>query len=144
MVHANILKNLDARDNESMQVTLNQIHYGSIKASREVNEIKYALKIKEKKTSFREGIRFTKNPNKVNGEHVVKEFVKLFEHLIEPGVFSDALKGEGVISGCWLNTSQNIGHMQCLKSSNGWCSYKFVQKCSSIKEVNQDTFQSQS
>ncbi|KAL8103192.1 hypothetical protein AgCh_027651 [Apium graveolens] len=84
-VHPNILRDLHARDNEDINVALNQIHYGSLKTSRVVNMKKLMLK---------QGLSAQVQDYGLQDEELVNaelEFIRAYSKFIDPGVLELAL-----------------------------------------------------
>lgn len=96
LVHPNTLINLNIKDNESIRMALNQIHYGSLKVSRQVNESKG---VNDNINPVREEVNTHKGADSNNvgewfkGEKLILYFIKSFSQLVEPGVLLDAMKG---------------------------------------------------
>lgn len=76
-VYPNIIDQLNIRNNEDIRMELNQTHYGSLKVSRDVRNLKEAATIYQ-----------TKNHNR----KVIFEFLESFRHQIEPSVLAETVK----------------------------------------------------
>ncbi|KAK1401498.1 hypothetical protein POM88_001103 [Heracleum sosnowskyi] len=126
LVHPNVLKSIHKKDNESFRMALNQIHYGSLKASRDLTNLRNeftatiaSLKegAKNNEDIIAEKAKITSFQHKIQDERdFVRDFLETFKHLIELGVYEDAIK----VNDKALSLALGIIHQKTLVPSGSY------------------------
>lgn len=94
LVHPNTLKVLHRRDNDTIRMALNQIHYGSIKHPSKasvVPSVKTTYSHQPKLSNHLSSSGYTGAKSK---EGALSDFLCSYKHLIAPDVYEEAIKGD--------------------------------------------------
>lgn len=89
-VHPNFIKMVEKEDEEGFRMALNQIHYGTLKVSRDTKESQRVVK-----TSYndKQGAKVFGKVNRKENSKIENDFITNHAHLVDPWILKKTVKG---------------------------------------------------